>query len=139
MREFIGSQIDYVLFLTVCVSALATITFWLWRTQRFSRTLIVAWLALPMLLAPGWFLVDVAGQRERDRLRKRIEGLAPTYAEELRSMGHIHISPDTRPDDPLYLKMIQKQIRWLEINRRRRYLHLPRTSRWQRVDRGLGD
>ena len=50
------------------------------------------------------------------QVEKGIQGLAPTYADELRSMGHSKITLDTQPDDPLYLKMIDKQIRWLKMN-----------------------
>ena len=64
----------------------------------------------------GFFLVTSAGDQERIRLTKSIEGLAPTYADELTSMGHASLGPDTPPDDPLYLRMIAKQIRWLELN-----------------------
>ena len=59
----------------------------------------------------------MAGDRERARLRSRIEGLAPTYASELEEMGHARITQDTDPNDELYQSMIKKQIRWLELNR----------------------
>ena len=31
-------------------------------------------------------------------------------------MGHAGITTETSPDDPLYLAMIEQQIRWLELN-----------------------
>ena len=77
---------------------------------------LLTWILVPGVLVAGWFLVRAAGEREHDRLRQRIEGLAPTYAEELSLMGHSKITVDTPPDDPLYLAMIEKQIRWLELN-----------------------
>ncbi len=54
--------------------------------------------------------------RERHRLKTRIAGFAPTYANELAELGHENITLDTPPDDPLYLKMIDRQIRWLQLN-----------------------
>lgn len=116
MFKFIYAPYDYLLFVAICVSVLAAITFWLWRSECFGRTIIVAWVGLPTLLVPGWFLVDIAGQSERNRMKEQIKGLAPTYAYELASMGHAKIDLDTAEDDPLYRKMIQKQIRWLRIN-----------------------
>ncbi|QDV68486.1 Signal transduction histidine-protein kinase BarA [Rosistilla carotiformis] len=110
-------QFDYVLFATLSLLALAVISYWLRNTARGNRTVVIAWGWLPLLLLGGYFLVDAAGRHEKRRLQKRIEGLAPTYAEELRSMGHAQITPATAPDDPLYLAMIEKQIRWLQINR----------------------
>lgn len=117
MLEIFWAQIDFVLLVTVCVSALALKTLWLRHSKRNSRTLLIAWLALPVLLVPGWFLVESAGDREQKRLQRRIEGLAPTYAEELSSMGHSKIKYPGDPTDPLYLAMIDKQIRWLKINK----------------------
>lgn len=71
---------------------------------------------LILVLLPGWFLVENAENQAYQRLRNRIEGFAPIYANELSAMGHEKITPDTPPDDPLYLAMIEKQIRWLELN-----------------------
>ena len=71
---------------------------------------------LAVLLVGGWFLAEDAGNRQRERLRKQVEGLAPTYARELELLGHSQITLDTPADDPVYLKMIQKQKDWLKLN-----------------------
>ncbi len=114
---------DYLVFSAFCLFAGALLTIWLIRvesggsrkTDRFAVGGV--WAFLLLVLIPGWFLVNLAGQREYDRLRIRIEGFAPTYAEELSSMGHASVTAKTPDDDPVYQAMIAKQIRWLELNR----------------------
>ena len=107
---------DYAIFTSISTIALAVVSTWLWCSGRADRSLIVAWLLLVTVLVGGWFLVDQAGSRERARLQKRIEGLAPTYAGELERMGHAQITLDTPPDDPRLLAMIDAQLRWLKVN-----------------------
>jgi PAS domain S-box-containing protein len=109
-------SLDYCLFTLIASGALIAISIWLRRSGRSDRTLVLVWSFLTVLLLAGWFLVHGAGNHERDRLRKQIEGLAPTYADELEAMEHEKITLDTDPDDRLYLATIEKQIRWLELN-----------------------
>ena len=115
--EFFWNQVDYLAFSAIVLASMAAVTLCLKRTGRSDVSLWIGWILLPLLTLAGWFLVNSEGEGERKRLRVRIEGLAPTYAEELSSMGHASITTDTPADDPLYLKMIEKQIRWLELNR----------------------
>jgi signal transduction histidine kinase/CheY-like chemotaxis protein len=117
MMEQFWNQIDYIVFALIVLTSMAVISLCLKRTGRSDVSLWIGWILLPLLLAAGWFLVKSEGEGERKRLRVRIEGLAPTYAEELKSMGHASITADTSADNPLYLAMIEKQIRWLELNR----------------------
>ena len=117
MANFFANQADYIAFALIVVAAMAAVTLCLRRKHDSDISLAIGWILLPLLLVAGWFLVNSEGEGERKRLRVRIEGLAPTYAEELRSMGHASIDARTPADDPLYLKMIEKQKRWLELNR----------------------
>ena len=80
--------------------------------RRAHRDRYFTWLSLLAVLASGWFLVQSAGDMERERLQQLIEGLAPIYARELERMGHAELTLDTPPDNPRYLKMINAQIRW---------------------------
>ncbi len=109
-------NIDYILFSVFAIAGLTALSVQLWRLARSAPTLMWMWLVTIALLVAGWFLVDSAGNRERHRLKTRIEGFAPTYANELMEMGHEQITTDTPPDDPLYLKMIERQVRWLQLN-----------------------
>ncbi len=107
---------DYAIFAIISIVGLAIASMWMWRSGRSDRSLTLAWLLLAATLVAGWFLVNQAGERERVRLRRRIEGLAPTYAGELERMGHSQIEVGTPPDDSRYREMIDAQIRWLEVN-----------------------
>lgn len=73
-------------------------------------------IALGGYLVAGWFLVDLAGRYQRARIRELVEGMAPTYATELERLGHAQVGLETDPNDPLYLKLIEAQKRWLSIN-----------------------
>ncbi|MCS7032649.1 MAG: PAS domain-containing protein [Phycisphaerae bacterium] len=72
---------------------------------------------LVLLIAAGTIaLAVVAGNDERRRLETMVSGLAPTYAVELHRAGHNRIDPQTPPDDPTYLNLIELQKRWLALN-----------------------
>ncbi len=116
MLEFLKSQTDYLAFTGICIVAVVTIMFLLGRAGKSHRTLSAAWILLPLILFFGWFFVDGTDEYERQRLRKHITGMAPTYAEELKAMGHALITPATAPDDPLYLAMIEKEKSWVKLN-----------------------
>ncbi|MBL8878693.1 MAG: response regulator [Phycisphaerales bacterium] len=73
-------------------------------------------LMIMSLFAAGWWWVDAAGNNERSRLRRMVEGLAPTYAQELHRLGHERITPDTPGDDPTYLDLIEAEILWQRVN-----------------------
>jgi hypothetical protein len=45
-----------------------------------------------------------------------LQGLAPTFANEMEMMGLLKLGTDTRPDDPAYLRILEAQKRWLAVN-----------------------
>ena len=57
-----------------------------------------------------------AGENERAHLRDMLQGLAPTFANEMEVMGLRSLGTDTRPDDPAYLRILEAQKRWLAVN-----------------------
>ena len=116
MIEAFKAQSDFASFALICIIAMMVIAFLLRQYRGNTQTLLISWAIIPLILIPGWFLVNSAGKRESNRQRARISGLAPTYANELAAMGHASITLDTPLDDPVYLAMIEKQIRWLELN-----------------------
>jgi signal transduction histidine kinase/DNA-binding response OmpR family regulator len=116
MLEILQSQIDYFLFSLICLVALVAVTAVIRRFGRADRALLAAWILIPLILIPGWFFVEAEVKGERARLGKHIGGFAPTYAAELELLGHASITLATDNQDPVYLKMIEKQIRWLELN-----------------------
>jgi PAS domain S-box-containing protein len=69
-----------------------------------------------VVIIVGILLAVRAGMHERNQLVSAVRGLAPTYALELNRHGHQGITLDTAPDDPTYLRLIELQKQWLEIN-----------------------
>lgn len=120
MNEFVlRFSLDYVAFVLVSTIAAAVMLVWLRRQDGQHQAHQHILLFLVVVFMTGWFLVEFSGNRERDRLRIQIEGLAPTYAEELQEMGHAKIELGLEKGDPyyeLYEKMLEKQRRWLDIN-----------------------
>jgi PAS domain-containing protein len=61
-----------------------------------------------------------SGEREVEsrqaQLREMVAGMAPTYAQEMTRHEHASIGPDTPPDDPDYLYLIDMQRSWLAVN-----------------------
>ena len=98
------------------VTSLAAAGFCLVRLPRAAITrdlhlLLVG--GIVALLGAGWALGERAAQTEQLSLRKMVEGVAPTYAAELARQGHGRLPLDARPDDPLYLELIELEKRWL--------------------------
>ncbi|MFG0267997.1 MAG: ATP-binding protein [Rhodopirellula sp. JB055] len=71
---------------------------------------------LSFLLIGGFLAVETGDRIQRSRLRQQVFGIAPTYAAELQQLGHAKISEATSPNDPVYLRMIDAQKRWLSVN-----------------------
>ncbi len=108
--------LEYAAFALFFIVGLAAISWWLRRTGHGGRLVGLAWAFLLVSLVPGWFLTQASEAGETVRLSRAIKGFAPTYAAELEAMGHEQITVDTPANDPLYVAMIQKQIRWLKLN-----------------------
>lgn len=108
---------DYLLFVLACVTLFGLLEFWLRRRSPHGRLSWSAWPVLAVLLVTGWFLTEAAGRRESRRIQHFLEGIAPTYAQELARMGHARLTLDTPPDDPDYLRMIAATKRWKAANR----------------------
>jgi PAS domain S-box-containing protein len=108
--------VQYMVFAVVFIVAQGAISYALRRTGHGGRLILASWAFLLISLVPGWFLTQGAEEAERSRLRDSITGFAPTYADEMKKMGHHLIQLDTPPDDPLYLAMIERQKEWLRLN-----------------------
>jgi signal transduction histidine kinase/CheY-like chemotaxis protein len=74
------------------------------------------WITVIALGGVAGLCAEKAGDNQRADLRRMLEGYAPTYAREFERMGHARLSFDTAPDDPLYLELIDAQIRWEKSN-----------------------
>jgi signal transduction histidine kinase len=76
---------------------------------------IIALVVLTAALGLWW--ADHRGEAESIRMRRKIQGLPPTFAFIMESRGHESIHSDTPADDPAYLDLIARQKRLQEINR----------------------
>ncbi len=83
MTNFLLSHRDCVILAAGAVLVFAVLHRWLWRERTKGVVVPVMWVIVLTVLGGGWFLVEGAAQRERDRLRQMVEGYAPTYAQEL--------------------------------------------------------
>lgn len=117
MTGWISDNRDYLLFVFAGLALFGLLETWLrLRTPR-GRLPWIVWPTLIILWVTGWFLVFDSGQSESRRIQDSLKGIAPTYAQEIELLDHASITPDTAPDDPTYLRIIEKMKRWLEVNR----------------------
>ncbi|HEY0945454.1 MAG TPA: PAS domain S-box protein [Opitutaceae bacterium] len=116
MRAWLAANIDYLLFTCLSVVAFGGVAAYLRRGCRRACLPRLMWLLIAGLLAVGWFVVDAAGRRRQETVQTILEGVAPTYAQELSRLGHAGLTLDTPADDPRYLAMIEAQKRWLAVN-----------------------
>jgi hypothetical protein len=109
-------QADYILFLVLSLALYGGLQAHAVRTgsPRGPR-LAGAALLLPVLVG-GWFITQNSGDEARRNIVRMLTGYAPTYAADLEALGHELILPTTAKDDPLYLRMIESQKRWLTAN-----------------------
>lgn len=116
MPHWVSENADYVLFALAALAVFAVLETWLrLRTPR-GRMLWLTWPTLAVLLVTGCFLVEQAGRSESRRIQDFLQGVAPTYAQEIGLMGHSRLTLDTPPDDPGYLRMIAATRRWKAVN-----------------------
>jgi PAS domain S-box-containing protein len=111
-----ANQLDYIVFAVVVFVVFGVLHLWLQRYGRNGRVSLKVWSLLITLTIAGWFFVEEASRQERSRIQRMVEGFAPTYAQEMERMGHSKITLDTSSEDPLYLSMLEAEIRWQKVN-----------------------
>lgn len=116
MPGWMADNRDYIIFVLASLSLFGVLHAWLHRRSPRGRLPRFVWPVAIALLVGGWFLVDAGGRWESRRIREFMQGVAPTYAQELMRMGHAKITLQTRPDDPAYLEMIEATKRWKAVN-----------------------
>ncbi|MBC8010437.1 MAG: PAS domain S-box protein [Burkholderiales bacterium] len=116
MGDFFRNFGDYLVFVLIALGGFAGMAWGLRRKQPRARLSRAFWLALVALLVAGHFYVEEAGRRPQQRLITLLEGIAPTYAEELSRMGHAELTVESAAGDPRYLTMIAALKRWVAAN-----------------------
>jgi two-component system sensor histidine kinase/response regulator len=107
---------DYVLFCTTTLVIFALSQYWAWRDSRDCGLLLGASVVLVSILLAGGLFYRSAKSDARASVEALLHGYAPTYAAEMTQHGHERVRLDTAADDPIYLKLIEQQKRWLAVN-----------------------
>lgn len=108
-------SLDYQLFCLASLALYGGLHVWLRRHEGLGVPFVL-WLALGAVLVGGSFLVHNAENREQTRLTSQLQVWGPTYAEDMKRLGHDRIKADTQVDDPTYLELIETEKRWLTLN-----------------------
>ncbi|MDF3056991.1 MAG: hypothetical protein K0R17_1206 [Rariglobus sp.] len=116
MSGWMAANRDYLIFILACVAIFGSLELWLRRRSPHGHLPRIAWPTLGGLLITGWFLVEAGGRSESDRIQGFLQGVAPTYAQELARMGHAKLTLDTPPDEAAYQRMIAATKRWKAVN-----------------------
>jgi PAS domain S-box-containing protein len=116
MSDWPADNRDYLLFASACLTLFGVLEIWLRKRSPHGSMHRLVWPTLAALLVLGWFLVVDGGQGESRRIQDFLQGVAPTYAQEVTRMGHAGITLDTPPDDANYLRIIEATRRWKAVN-----------------------
>jgi two-component system, cell cycle sensor histidine kinase and response regulator CckA len=116
MPVWLTDNSDYILFVLACLTLFGALEAWLRLRSPKGRLFWLAWPTLAILLLTGCFLVEQSGRSESRKIQDFLQGVAPTYAEEISRMGHADLRMDTPADDPGYLRMIEATKRWKAVN-----------------------
>jgi PAS domain S-box-containing protein len=116
LKYVLDYHLDLMAFAIVLMGATSGVHLWL-RRQHGSRIGRWTWVLIGVITVMGIVTAPWAGRREQSRLRAMLEGIAPTYAQEMVLLDHASITLETPADDPAYLAMIEAEIRWQTANR----------------------
>src|SRR5438552_19104001 len=111
-EKILNYRLDVLAFSAVLMIAMLGVHIWLHRRERAGRVPLQAWLLLTGIMVAGAIAAEIAGEHERHRLRDMLQGIAPTYAQEMTRMGHADLPFNCAADDPRYLAIIDAEIRW---------------------------
>ena len=112
----LSGSLDYAMLVLAVAGLWSAAVLYLRRRGRFHPLMYVCvGIVTAGLIAGAWW-VDHAEQIQRRMIETQVQGLVPTYAIELRRLGHHAIDLDTEPDDPTYLSLIEAQTQWLSVN-----------------------
>ena len=109
-------QLQMLTFLVLVLGSSIVAVIVLRRERSGSRCFTVLGSLTALTLVCGLSFTSDSMHSVREQLRLQIIGFAPTYADEFVRHGALLVDFDTPPDDPVYLKLIEMQKRWLELN-----------------------
>ena len=109
-------HLDLMAFLLLNAACLGYADFTALRRLRTGSPRLRVWLSAVTLTIIGMGGAAFVGEIQRDQLRRSIDGFAPTYAMETRDAGHYLLPAAPAADDPLYLRLIERQKKWQSTN-----------------------
>ena len=109
-------NVQIAVFIVTALGATAIAWHTMKRRGSSTTTGFVLLLATIAIIGSGLVLAVRSGEAVREQLRAQIVGFAPTYADEFARRGASSIDLHTPPDDPVFLELIETQIRWLRTN-----------------------
>ena len=116
LQLLIQWQLDLVLFLFVLISATAALRHYVQRSYGVALPSRQLAIALGVILLGTGLSAKFLGDYEERRIEDTLKGYVKTYADELDRLGLATITAQTPPDDPVYLRMIERQKAWLAAN-----------------------
>ncbi|NUP97267.1 MAG: response regulator [Planctomycetaceae bacterium] len=118
MENFVSASWDFCAYaaLTLLVIALAVRQLRKVGVDHIGPVTILGSTVVVLVASSLW--VHEAGEEERRRMVRTVEGFGPVYAAELEYHEHWKLGRNPAPDDPLYLKLIEMETRWLAANPR---------------------
>jgi PAS domain S-box-containing protein len=116
VNAFLRDNADYLVFAGSMAALFAAAAFILPRARRRATIPGQVFAVAAAVLLLGWRFAEEASRNARKQIERSVEALAPTYASELERMGHASITPETRPDDPRYLAIVDAILRWQAAN-----------------------
>ncbi len=109
-------QIDYLALVLGALVLFGLLHRIFWRGRLSGAIPALSWLLVAAVLGGGWFFVESSARHEWVLMQRMVEGYAPTFAVEMRRLGHQQITLETPPEDPRYWQLIEAQKRWLTVN-----------------------
>jgi len=116
LHTLLSYRLDGVLFAALTVAAAALCQTLVRRRRSGCRLGQTTWFIAGAFIIVGFAAAEGAGWMRSRSLQLAYTNLGTTYALELQKLGHAQIGPDTPPDDPVYLRIIEAQKNWLRVN-----------------------
>ncbi len=96
----------------------------LWLSTRYVRARRSTVMRIPapmhfavwLLMTAAGVIAEFAAESQRQYMVSVFSGYGPTFAHELAEAGHAQVQFSTAADDPAYLRLIERQKTWLQLN-----------------------
>ena len=114
LKSLVFAQSDYLGFLLLGLTLFAAVEVTL-RRRRGGTLPWSVWAAVGLLLGLAWWPAKLARDRAHHEVSQQMGDIAPVFADIFEQLGHSRITLETPADDPLYLRLIETQIRLLRV------------------------